>query len=146
MKIAIGSDHAGFELKEELKKFLSSLCDELVDFGCKSSDSCDYPDFAVPLAKSVSAGEFDFGILICGSGIGMSIAANKVKGIRAANCCSPQMAQLARQHNDANILTLGARLISFDLAKEIISTFLTENFQGGRHIPRIQKIHNSTGL
>lgn len=146
MKIAIGSDHAGFELKEELKQFLSTLCDEVTDFGCSSPDSCDYPDFAVPLAKSVSAGEFNFGILICGTGIGMSIVANKVKGIRAANCCSIQMAQLARQHNDANILTLGARLISFELAKEIVSTFLTENFQDGRHLPRIQKIHNSTGM
>lgn len=146
MKIAIGSDHAGFELKEELKKFLSTFCNEVIDFGCTSSDSCDYPDFAVPLAKSVSGGEFDFGILICGTGIGMSIAANKVKGIRAANCCSVQMAQLARQHNDANILTLGARLISYELAKEIVSTFLAENFQGRRHIPRIQKIHNSTGM
>lgn len=146
MKIVIGSDHAGFELKEELKKFLSTLCSEVIDFGCTSSDSCDYPDFAIPLAKSVSGGEFDFGILICGTGIGMSIAANKVKGIRAANCCSIQMAQLARQHNDANILTLGARLISYELAKEIVSTFLGENFQGGRHVLRIQKIHNSTGI
>lgn len=144
MKIAIGSDHAGFELKEKLKEVLSSFSNEVFDFGCLSSNSCDYPDFAIPVAKSVSAGNFDFGILICGTGIGMSIAANKVAGIRAANCCSVEMARLARRHNDANVLTLGARLLSFDLAKEIVATFLLENFDGGRHIPRVQKIHSLT--
>lgn len=145
MKIAIGSDHAGYELKEKLKEYLSAFCDEVMDFGCTGLNSCDYPDFAVPLAHSVVAGNYNFGILICGTGIGMSITANKIAGIRAANCCSVEMARLARQHNDANVLTLGARLLDFELAKEIVSTFLLEKFEGGRHIPRIQKIHQLTG-
>ncbi len=145
MKIAIGSDHAGFELKTEMIHFLKQSGYEVVDFGCKSSESCDYPDFAFPLAKDVSAGKYDFGILICGSGIGMSIVANKVAGIRAANCCTVEMARLARKHNDANVLTFGARLLPPELAKEIITAFLNETFEGGRHQRRINKIHSLTG-
>ncbi len=146
MNIAIGSDHAGFEYKEKLKEFLAEVGYNVVDFGCSSYESCDYPDFAYPLAKSVSTGEYSFGILICGSGIGMSIVANKINGIRAANCCSVEMAKLARLHNDANILTLGARLISFELAKEIALAFLSEKFEGNRHERRKVKIHQLTGL
>jgi ribose 5-phosphate isomerase B len=145
MKIAIGSDHAGFEVKNIIKSFLAELGHEVKDFGCESSESCDYPDYAYPLAREVAAGNFDFGILICGSGIGMSIVANKVEGIRAANCCSVEMARLARQHNDANVLTFGARLIPIELAKEIVSAFLEESFEGGRHQRRVGKIHSLTG-
>lgn len=146
MNIAIGSDHAGFEYKEKLKEFLVEVGYNVVDFGCNSSESCDYPDFAFPLAKSVSTGENTFGILICGSGIGMSIVANKMNGIRAANCCSVEMAKLARLHNNANVLTFGARLISFELAKEIVLAFLNEKFEGNRHERRVFKIHQLTGL
>lgn len=146
MKIAIGSDHAGFEYKERLKQYLTEVGYEIADFGCFSSESCDYPEFAYPLSKSVASGENEFGILICGSGIGMSIVANKVNGIRAANCCTVEMAKLARQHNDANILTFGARLISFEQAKEITLAFLQEKFEGNRHERRIHKIHQLTGL
>jgi len=145
MKIAIGSDHAGFEVKDIIKSFLVELGHEVKDFGCESSESCDYPDYAYPLAKEVASGNFDYGILICGSGIGMSIVANKVEGIRAANCCSVEMARLARQHNDANVLTFGARLIPIELAKEIVSAFLKESFEGGRHQRRVDKIHSLTG-
>jgi len=145
MKIAIGSDHAGFEVKNIIKSFLAELGHEVKDFGCESSESCDYPDYAYPLACEVATGNFDFGILICGSGIGMSIVANKVEGIRAANCCSVEMARLARQHNDANVLTFGARLIPIELAKEIVSAFLEESFEGGRHQRRVGKIHSLTG-
>lgn len=145
MKIAIGSDHAGFDLKADIIDFLKKSDFEVVDFGCQSADSCDYPDFAFPLAIDVSKGKFDFGILICGSGIGMSIVANKVSGIRAANCCTVEMARLARKHNDANILTFGARLLSPDVAKEIVIAFLDETFEGGRHQRRVNKIHSLTG-
>jgi ribose 5-phosphate isomerase B len=145
MKIAIGSDHAGFEYKEILKDFLINAGHSVFDFGCFSSDSCDYPDFAFPLARSVASGENDFGILICGTGIGMSIVANKVQGIRAANCCSVEMARLARKHNNSNILTFGARLIPIELAKNIVLAFLQEEFEGNRHERRVEKIHKLTG-
>lgn len=145
MKIAIGSDHAGFEYKEILKDFLINAGHNVFDFGCFSSDSCDYPDFAFPLARSVASGENDFGILICGTGIGMSIVANKVQGIRAANCCSVEMARLARKHNNSNILTFGARLIPIELAKDIVLAFLQEEFEGNRHERRVEKIHKLTG-
>lgn len=146
MNIAIASDHAGFEYKEKLKEFLSEVGYQVADFGCTSSQSCDYPDFAYPLAKSVSAGENTFGILICGSGIGMTIVANKINGIRAANCCTVEMARLARLHNNANVLAFGARLISFELAKEIVLAFLNEKFEGNRHERRVAKIHKLTGI
>lgn len=145
MGIAIGSDHAGFDYKEKLKDFLGENGYKVVDFGCYSAESCDYPDFAVLVAKSVAKGENEFGILICGSGIGMSIVANKVVGVRAANCCTVEMARLARQHNNANLLTFGARLVPFELAKEITSAFLNEKFEGGRHERRVNKIHTLTG-
>ena len=146
MKIAIASDHAGFEYKENLKALLKELGHEYHDFGCYSPDSSDYPDFAYPAAKSVAEGKFDRGIFICGTGIGVSIVANKVKGIRAANCCSIEEAKLSREHNNANVLTFGARLISWDKAKEIVKVWLSTDFQGGRHERRVKKIHQLTGL
>ena len=138
MKIAIASDHAGFELKEAVKNFLTNY--EVKDFGADSADSMDYPDTGFPAATAVASGEYDCGILICGSGIGMSIVANKVDGIRAALCQTVQFAELSRKHNNANILVLSGRFISRYLAKDIINAWLTTNFEGGRHQKRLDKI------
>jgi ribose 5-phosphate isomerase B len=140
MKIAIASDHAGFKLKEAVKDFLQDY--EVKDFGAKSSDSMDYPDTGFPAAISVASGECECGILICGSGIGMSIVANKVDGIRAALCQTVQFAKLSRKHNNANVLVLSGRFISRYLAKDIIKAWLTTNFEGGRHQTRLDKINN----
>jgi len=144
MKIALASDHAGFSLKQKLAGWLNEMKYEVIDFGCRSEESVDYPDYAFKAANAVIDQKLDFGIILCGTGIGVNITANKVKGIRAANCCSVQMAELARKHNNANVLNLGARLIDFDLAKEIISTFLNTEFEGNRHQTRIDKIHSLT--
>ncbi|MCF7792767.1 MAG: ribose 5-phosphate isomerase B [Candidatus Cloacimonetes bacterium] len=138
MKIAIASDHAGYELKEAIKEYLSDH--EIKDFGTHSLDSMDYPDTGFVAAKAVAKGECKRGILICGSGIGMSIVANKVPGIRAALCHTVQYAQLSRMHNNANILILAGRFISKYLAKDIIDTWLTTEFEGNRHQKRIDKI------
>lgn len=146
MKVAIGSDHAGFKLKEELKAYITSLNIEVKDFGCYSEDSVDYPDIAKEVALSVTRGEVDRGILICGTGIGMSIAANKVKGIRAAVGNELLSVRLAREHNDANILTLGARIIGSEVAKEAVKVFLETSFLGGRHQRRVEKIEGMEGL
>lgn len=146
MKIAVASDHAGFEYKEKVKVLLNELGHEVVDFGCFSPDSSDYPDFAYPAAVAVGNGECERGIFICGTGIGVSIVANKAKGVRAANCCSVEEARLSRQHNDANVLTFGARLISWEIAKEIVEVWLKTEFEGGRHERRVEKIHRLTGL
>lgn len=140
MKIALGSDHGGYNLKEIVKKHLDELSIEYKDFGCQSCDSVDYPDFALPVAESVAAGEFDRGILICGTGIGMSIAANKVPGIRAAVCTETFSARMCRMHNDANILAMGERVIGPGVALDIVDAFLKEEFQGGRHSVRVGKI------
>jgi len=139
-KLAMGSDHAGFELKQLLKK--SGVLDEyeITDFGTHSEESTDYPDFAHPTAKAVESDEFNLGILICGSGNGVSMAANKHSSIRAALCWNAELAGLARQHNDANILCLPSRFIDFETAKEIVSTFLSAEFEGGRHERRVNKI------
>jgi ribose 5-phosphate isomerase B len=145
MKLSIASDHAGFELKEKLSDWLEKQNHKLLDFGTNSLASCDYPDFAYSASLAVAKGECDFGIIICGSGIGMSIVCNKVKGIRAANCCSEEMASLTRKHNNANVLNLGARLIDFELAIKITETFLNTPFDGGRHAIRVDKIHELTG-
>ncbi len=145
MKLAIASDHAGFNYKEELSKWLKENAYELEDFGTYSEESVDYPDFAFTAAESVSKGENMYAIIICGSGIGMSMVANKVKGIRAANCLNEEMAKLARQHNDANVLNFGERLIDIKTAKEIITVFLNTDFEGGRHSRRVDKIHSKTG-
>jgi ribose 5-phosphate isomerase B len=145
--IAIGSDHAGFEYKERLKKLLDELGKPYQDFGTSSPDSVDYPDFAYAVSEAVASGRCPLGILICGTGIGMSIVANKHKGIRAAVCESIASAKLSREHNDANILCLGARITSLETAAEIVKTFLATPFSGGeRHKKRIQKIHTLTGL
>ncbi len=138
MKIALASDHAGYELKEAIKEYLSEH--EIVDFGTHSLESMDYPDTGFKAAEEVSKGNCDRGILVCGSGLGMSIVANKVKGIRAALCDSIQLARLSREHNDANVLILQGRLISKYLAKEIIETWLSTKFSEGRHTQRINKI------
>ena len=138
LSIAIGSDHAGFEYKELLRDFLSSS--KIKDFGTYNSDSADYPDFAHPVADSVESGEFEFGILVCGSANGVAITANKHQGIRAAICWTEEIAELARKHNNANVLCIPARFVSQDLAKAITKKFLTTEFEGGRHANRVDKI------
>ena len=140
MKIAIGSDHGGFKLKSEIIKHLEAKGIELKDFGTYSEESCDYPDIALAVGEKVSNKEFDFGILICGTGIGISIAANKVKGVRAALCSDTFSAHATREHNNANILALGERVVGPGLALDIVDTFLNAEFQGDRHIRRIDKI------
>ncbi len=138
--IPIGADHAGFELKETLIKYLSDKEFELKDFGCFSNESVDYPDFAHPVASMVESNPEIKGILICGSGNGINMTANKHQGIRAALCWMPEIAELARLHNNANIVVLPARFISEALAKEIIDTFFNTEFEGGRHQNRVNKI------
>ncbi|HOC06458.1 MAG TPA: ribose 5-phosphate isomerase B [Bacillota bacterium] len=140
MKIALASDHGGLQLKEELKGVIESLGHEYVDFGCNCTDSVDYPDFAAVAAKAVAKGDCDLGIIVCGTGLGMAIAANKVKGIRAVSCHDCYSAAMARAHNNANILTLGQRVTGSGLAAMIARTFLTTAFEGGRHQRRIEKI------
>lgn len=140
MTIAIGSDHGGFRLKEEIKNLLTELGREYRDFGTHSSDSVDYPDIAASVARAVTSGECERGILICGTGIGISIAANKVRGIRAALCGDEFSAQMAREHNDANILALGERVTGPGLARAIVTKWLTSEFAGGRHTQRLCKI------
>jgi ribose 5-phosphate isomerase B len=140
MKIAIGSDHAGFALKAKLITILESAGHQVKDFGCYSEDSIDYPDYAHPVANEVEQHEADLGVLICGSGNGISMTANKHQGIRCALCWTPEIASLARQHNDANILSLPARFISEELATEILHAFLSAQFEGGRHATRVGKI------
>ena len=138
--VALGSDHAGFEMKESLKQWLTNNRYDVEDFGVFSSESADYPDIAHPLAKMISAGKHRFGILLCGSGNGVAITANKYQGIRAAICWSEELAMLARLHNDANILCLPARFIRVDTAEKITAQFLTAPFEGGRHQRRIDKM------
>lgn len=141
MKIAIGSDHAGYDLKQYLLNELVQQGYELKDYGTHSTESCDYPDMAVPVCRVVSEGEYDFGILICGTGVGMSLAANRFPKIRAANVAEPVTAQLTREHNDANVLCLGSRVIGPLLAVEIARTFLATPFSNEtRHKRRIEKI------
>jgi ribose 5-phosphate isomerase B len=138
--IAIGADHAGLELKSTLIEYLRSLGHEVEDFGTYTADSVDYPDFAHPVAESIESGKARFGVLICGSGNGISMAANKHKGIRAALCWKSEVASLARQHNDANILSLPARFIDEAEAKACVDAFLNTEFEGGRHAKRVGKI------
>lgn len=140
MKLALACDHAGYEYKEALKSFLTSAGNAVQDFGTHSSDSMDYPDTTHPLASSVERGENELGILICGSGNGVCMTANKHQGIRAALCWTVELGTLARQHNNANVLCLPARFISLNLAKEIVNTFLSTAFEGGRHQKRVDKI------
>lgn len=140
LKIAIGCDHGGFRLKEEIRKMLQEKEYDLKDFGTFSEDSVDYPDIALEVAKAVRDGAFDRGILICGTGIGIGIAANKLVGIRAALCHDTFSARASREHNDANILTMGERVIGPGLARDIVSIWLETDFAGGRHARRVEKI------
>jgi ribose 5-phosphate isomerase B len=142
MKIAIAADHAGFVLKENLRRKLVSDGHEVVDFGTNSEESCDYPDFAQSVGRDVAQGRCDRGILVCGTGIGMAIAANKVSGVRAAPAQYEEEVRLTREHNDANILTLGARFIEPDRAARMVDIFLDTEFSGGRHSRRLAKIAN----
>lgn len=144
MNIALGSDHAGVEYKKVISDMLRSEGLGVLDFGTMTTDSVDYPDFAVAASKCVANNEASFGILLCGSGIGVSITANKVPTIRAANCLTVEMAELSRLHNNANVLTLGTRLVSLDDAILIVRKFLETPFEGGRHSKRVDKIHSLT--
>ena len=138
--LAIGSDHGGYELKEEVKKHLQEKGYEIKDFGTYSTESVDYPDFALPVAEAVASGECEKGILICSTGIGISISANKVNGIRAAVCSEPYTAEMTRRHNDANILCMGGKMIGVNMGLKITDTFLETEFEGGRHQRRVNKI------
>ncbi len=142
MRIALGCDHRGLKLKQAIMSLLGELGHDYEDFGCYNSDPVDYPDIAGPVAKAVISGKFEQGILICGSGVGMSIAANKVRGARAALCCSPIMADRARRHNDANILCLGADTVEQAANLDIVKVYLSTDFEGGRHQRRLDKIRN----
>ena len=140
MRIAIASDHGGFDYKEQLVPYLTSLGHEVKDFGTDSTKSVDYCDFAFACCEAVANGEFDRGVLICGTGVGISICANKVKGIRCALCSEPVSAALTRAHNNSNVVAMGARTIGIEMAKAILDAFLTTEFDGGRHETRVNKI------
>lgn len=140
MKIAIGSDHVGIELKPQIIEFLEEMGHEVTDFGPSSSERTDYPKYGKKVAEEVSAGNYDKGVLICGTGVGISISANKVKGIRAVVCSEPYSAKLSRLHNDTNILAFGSRVIGLELAKMIVAEWLAAEFEGGRHANRVKMI------
>ncbi len=142
MRIALGCDHAGYRLKEQIRSYLQDSGYLVTDFGTHSEESVDYPDFATQVAQSVAAGEHDFGILVCSTGIGMSITANKVPGVRAGLCSTPDHGRLTREHNDANVLCLGQRDLDPSTALEIVRTFLATPFGAGRHERRVNKIRN----
>jgi ribose 5-phosphate isomerase B len=147
MRIAIGSDHAGYEQKERLRAHLVEQGADVTDVGTASPDvSVDYPDFAVEVGTKVAEGEADFGVLVCGTGIGMSIAANKVPGVRAANITALEFARLARQHNDANVITVSARFVPVQVNQEIIDAFVSTAFEGGRHAGRVDKVMSVENL
>jgi ribose 5-phosphate isomerase B len=139
-KIAIACDHGGYELKKDIIKHLTARGFEIVDFGCDSTQSVDYPDYALPASQAVANGECDLGILICGTGIGMSLCANKVKGIRAACCSDTFSARMTRMHNNSNILCFGARVVGLGLATDMVDLFLDTEFEGERHNQRIAKM------
>ncbi|RKD23054.1 ribose 5-phosphate isomerase B [Ammoniphilus oxalaticus] len=145
MKIILGADHGGYQLKEEIKQLLDSLGIVYEDVGCDCEQSVDYPDYALPVAQRVASGEFERGILVCGTGIGMSIAANKVKGVRCALTHDLFSAKATREHNDSNVLALGARVIGPGLALEIVKVWLGAEFEGGRHAGRVEKIAQIEG-
>ncbi|WP_449620801.1 ribose 5-phosphate isomerase B [Robertmurraya sp. Marseille-Q9965] len=140
MKVAIASDHGGLNIREEIKSLMDELGIQYEDYGCECEGSVDYPDYALPVAEKVASGEFDRGILICGTGIGMSIAANKVKGIRCALVHDVFSAKATRQHNDTNMLAMGERVIGPGLAREIATVWLSTEYEGGRHANRVGKI------
>jgi len=140
VRIALGCDHRGLKLKQAIMSLLTDLGHDYEDFGCYSGDPVDYPDIAKQVAEAVASGKFDHGILICGSGVGMSIAANKIKGIRAALCCNTFVAERARRHNDANVLCLGEDILERTSALEVVKVYLSTAFEGGRHLRRLEKI------
>ena len=141
MKIALGSDHGGYALKCDIIKLLEKLGHEVVDFGCHSTESCDYPDFGEAAARAVASGQCDRGIVICTTGIGISIAANKVKGIRCAHCADSLEAEMTRRHNDANMMAIGAGFTGKNLAERMVEVFLSTEFEGGRHARRVDKLN-----
>jgi ribose 5-phosphate isomerase B len=140
-KIVIGCDHAGFALKEQIKQYLANQGVELLDVGCYSTDACSYPDIAHALCTNIQSGEFPVGILICGTGIGMSMCANKHRGIRAACCSEAFSARATRMHNDANVLCFGARVVGYGVACTMVDAFLNQEFEGERHAPRVAAIN-----
>lgn len=140
MKIALGNDHAAIELKNTVKEYLESLGNEVVDFGANENKGISYTVFGETVAEKVAANEYDFGVLICGTGVGISIAANKVPGIRAAVCSDPTTARLVKEHNNANIIAFGARIVGSEVAKDILDAYMNATFQGGRHQERIDMI------
>ncbi|MBQ3370407.1 MAG: ribose 5-phosphate isomerase B [Mogibacterium sp.] len=142
MKLVVGSDHAAYELKEAIKAKLISEGHEVIDVGCDSTESVDYPKYGHAVGRAVASGEAERGIAVCGSGIGISIACNKVPGIRAALCTSVEMAEMCRRHNNANVVCMGARMISQELAFDIIDTWMTTDFEAGKHLRRINEIED----
>ena len=140
MKIALGSDHGGYALKCDIKTLLEKLGHEVEDFGCYSAESCDYPDFGEAAARAVASGRCERGIVICTTGIGISIAANKVKGIRCAHCADSLEAEMTRRHNDANMMAIGAGFTGKNLAERMVEVFLTTEFEGGRHARRVAQL------
>lgn len=140
MKIAMASDHGGLDLKNRVKQYLEECGHQVVDFGTYTADSCDYPDFARPCAEAVANGSCERGIVVCTTGIGVSIVANKVKGVRCALCTNSDMATMTRRHNNANVLAMGQWYVDFDTAKQIVNAFLSTPFDGGRHQRRVDKI------
>ena len=142
MKIAVGCDHAAYELKEAIKEKLTKEGHEVIDVGCDSTESVDYPKYGHAVGRAVASGEAERGIAVCGSGIGISIACNKVPGIRAALCTSVEMAEMCRRHNNANVVCMGARMISQELAFDIIDTWMTTDFEAGKHLRRINEIED----
>ncbi|NTW48437.1 MAG: ribose 5-phosphate isomerase B [Chlorobiales bacterium] len=146
MKIAIGSDHAGFEMKSKVQDWLKAHGYESVDMGAHSTESVDYPDFARKVAQAVAAGECEQGILLCGSGVGVSITANKIKGIRAALAFNPEIASLARQHNDANVICLPARFLTDEIMAACLESWFKAAFEGGRHERRVKKIEDDVPM
>ena len=141
MKIALGSDHGGYALKCDIIQLLEKLGHTYKDFGCYSTESCDYPDFGEAAARAVASGEYDRGIVICTTGIGISIAANKVQGIRCAHCADSLEAEMTRRHNDANMLAIGAGFTGKNLAERMVEVFLSTDFEGGRHARRVNKLN-----
>lgn len=140
MKISMGCDHGGYLLKEHIKKYLTEKGHEIVDCGCNSLDSCDYPEFGGAAARAVASGECERGIVICTSGIGISISANKIRGIRCALCSEPLSAEMTRRHNNANMLAMGAGMTGPNMAERLVDVFLTTEFEGGRHQRRVDGI------
>lgn len=140
MKIAIGSDHAGYPLKKHVKRYLEEKGHEVEDLGTHGTESVDYPDYGRAVGEHVAAKKAEYGVVVCGSGIGISIAANKVPGIRCALVSEPLSAELSRRHNDANVISMGARLIGNDMAERLVDVFLSTEFEGGRHCGRVEKL------